>query len=57
MARTIQQELKLRAELKRGLTELPKETSESTATMRRVVAEQIQALNDLSEIVTRLVVR
>jgi hypothetical protein len=54
MARAIQQELETtRVELKRGLMEIPKETSESTATMRRVVAEQIQALNDLSEIVTR----
>jgi hypothetical protein len=54
MTLTVQQELEAtRSELKRGLLEIPKETSDSTATMRRVVAEQIQALNDLSDIVTR----
>jgi hypothetical protein len=54
MAKQIHDELEAaRAELKRGLIEIPRETTESTATMRRVVAEQIQALNDLSDIVTR----
>jgi hypothetical protein len=50
----IQQELEAtRAELKRGVLDLPRETQESTAAMRRVVAEQIKALNELTEIVTR----
>jgi hypothetical protein len=49
---SIQQELAAtRAELKRGVFELPRETQEATSAMRRVVAEQIKALNDLSEIV------
>ncbi|MGL4728744.1 MAG: hypothetical protein ACRCWO_08300 [Bosea sp. (in: a-proteobacteria)] len=52
MSATIQQELAAtRAELKRGVLELPRETQEATSAMRRVVAEQIKALNDLSEIV------
>ena len=50
----IQRELEAtRAELKRGVLELPAEAQESTSAMRRVVAEQIKALNDLTEIVTR----
>jgi hypothetical protein len=50
----IQRELETtRAELKRGVLELPQETQESASAMRRVVAEQIKALNDLTEIVTR----
>ena len=49
----IQRELEAtRAELKRGVLDLPRETQESTAAMRRVVAEQIKALNELTEIVT-----
>jgi hypothetical protein len=39
--------------LKRGILELPHETRESTAAMRRVVADQIKALSELNEIVTR----
>ncbi|OYW99751.1 MAG: hypothetical protein B7Z14_11075, partial [Bosea sp. 32-68-6] len=50
----IQRELEeTRAELKRGVLDLPRETQESTSAMRRVVAEQIKALNELTEIVTR----
>jgi hypothetical protein len=50
----IQRELEAtRSELKRGVLDLPKETQESTAEMRRVVAEQIKALNELTEIATR----
>ncbi len=41
----------VRAELHKATIELPEETRENMATMRRVVAEQIQALSDLSEIV------
>jgi hypothetical protein len=54
MSAEIHQELEAtRAELKRGVLELPRETQESTAAMRRVVADQIKALNELTEIVTR----
>jgi hypothetical protein len=42
-----------RAELSRGVLDLPRETQESTAAMRRVVSEQIKALNELTEIVTK----
>jgi hypothetical protein len=42
-----------RDELRRGALELPKETSEQTAAMRRVIAEQIRALNELTDIVAR----
>jgi hypothetical protein len=50
----IQQELETtRQELRRGATDLPRETTEQTAAMRRVVAEQIKALNDLTDIVAR----
>lgn len=40
-----------RAELQRGVVELPEETRASAAAMRRVVAEQIDALNELNSIV------
>ena len=54
VAAEIQRELEeTRAELKRGVLDLPRETQESTSAMRRVVAEQIKALNELTEIVTR----
>ena len=42
-----------RAELRRGLIELPRETQDTTAAMRRVVSDQIKALGEISEIVTR----
>ena len=41
-----------RAEIKRGIFELPEETKESTAAMRRLVSDQVRALNDLSDIVS-----
>lgn len=40
-----------RSELQRGVVELPEETRASAAAMRRVVAEQIEALNELNNIV------
>ena len=40
-----------RSELQRGVMELPEETKASAAAMRRVVAEQIEALNELNAIV------
>ncbi|MBV9634176.1 MAG: apolipoprotein acyltransferase, partial [Methylobacteriaceae bacterium] len=40
-------------ELRRGALELPKETSEQASAMRRVIADQIKALNELTDIVTR----
>lgn len=40
-----------RSELQRGVMELPEETRASAAAMRRVVAEQIEALNELNTIV------
>src|SRR5437660_3239127 len=42
-----------RDEVRRGALELPRETAEQAGTMRRVVAEQIKALNELTEIVAR----
>ena len=54
IAREMQNELQsTRAEMKRGIFELPQEAEESTSAMRRVVSEQIRALNELSEIVAR----
>jgi hypothetical protein len=54
MTGEIQRELETtRQELRRGAMELPRETSEQTAAMRRVVAEQIKALNELTDIVAR----
>ena len=40
-----------RSELSRGVMELPEETRASAAAMRRVVAEQIEALSELNAIV------
>jgi ABC-type transporter Mla subunit MlaD len=42
-----------RNELKRGILELPQETAEATAQMRRVVVDQIEALAELNRIVSR----
>ncbi len=42
-----------RQELKRGIFELPNETRESAQAMRRVVADQIKALSELNDIVSR----
>jgi hypothetical protein len=42
-----------RVELKRGVLELPHETRESADAMRRVVADQLKALSELNDIVSR----
>jgi hypothetical protein len=54
MAAEMQQELETtRAELRRGILELPQETAESAAQMRRVIVDQIEALAELNRIVAR----
>ena len=54
MSTEMQQELEAtRAELRRGVLELPQETAESTAQMRRVIVDQIEALAELNRIVAR----
>ncbi len=54
MAAEMQQELEMtRAELRRGILELPQETAESAAQMRRVIVDQIEALAELNRIVAR----
>jgi flagellar biosynthesis/type III secretory pathway protein FliH len=54
MTGQMQRELEAtRAELKRGIFELPHETAESTAQMRRVIVDQIEALAELNRIVAR----
>jgi hypothetical protein len=54
MAAEIQHELEAtRVELKRGIMEMPQETQETAANMRRVVADQIKALNELAGLVSR----
>jgi uncharacterized protein YoxC len=53
MALEIQRELDAtRQELRRGVLELPAETSEQAGAMRRVISDQIKALNELAGIVT-----
>ena len=42
-----------RAELRQNIFELPQETAESAAQMRRVVVDQIEALAELNRIVAR----
>ncbi len=42
-----------RAELRKGILELPQETAESAAQMRRVIVDQIEALAELNRIVAR----
>ena len=42
-----------RTEMRRGILELPQETAESAAQMRRVIVEQIDALSELNRIVAR----
>ncbi|HEY5167298.1 MAG TPA: negative regulator of septation ring formation, partial [Pseudolabrys sp.] len=42
-----------RTELRRGVFELPQETAESAAQMRRVIVDQIEALAELNRIVAR----
>src|SRR5262249_57848826 len=54
MAGEIQRELeKTRAEMRRGVLELPQEAAESTAQMRRVIVDQIDAVAELNRIVAR----
>ncbi len=42
-----------RAELRRGVLEMPQEAAESTAQMRKVIVDQIEALAELNRIVAR----
>src|SRR5690606_11246636 len=44
---------KTRADVKRGIVELPEEAKQSTTAMRRAITEQISALKELSSIVAR----
>jgi hypothetical protein len=54
MAAQVQHEFDAtRAEMRRGVLELPQEAAESTAQMRRVIVEQIDALAELNRIVAR----
>ena len=54
MAAEMQQELEAtRAQLRSGVLELPQETAEGTAQMRRVIDDQIEALAELNRIVAR----
>ncbi len=54
LAREIQRELETtREELHRNAVSLPQETAEQAAVMRRVVADQIKALNELTDVVAR----
>src|SRR5574337_2129813 len=53
MASQVQRELEAtRQELRRGVLELPQETTEATEAMRRVVSDQIRALKELASLVT-----
>jgi len=54
MSAEMQHELEsTRQELRRGVLELPEETAESTAQMRRVIVDQMEALAELNRIVAR----
>src|SRR6476660_5149655 len=54
MAAEMQRELEAtRGELRRGVFELPQETAENAAQMRRVIVDQIEALAELNRIVAR----
>jgi hypothetical protein len=54
MAGEMQHELEgTREELRRGILQLPQETAESTAQLRRVIVDQIEALAELNRIVAR----
>jgi hypothetical protein len=54
MTSEMQRELdSTRSELRKGILELPQETSESAAQMRRVIVDQIEALAELNRIVAR----
>ena len=53
MASEVQRELdQTRAELRRGVLDLPKETTETAEAMRRVVSDQIRALKELAALVS-----
>ena len=53
-AATMQRELEAtREQLRKGILELPQDTAESTAQMRRVIVEQMDALAELNRIVAR----
>ncbi len=53
MSGQVQRELEAtRQELRRGVLELPQETSETAEAMRRVVSDQIRALKELAELVS-----
>ena len=54
MTAEMQEELEAtRQELRKGILELPQETAESAAQMRRVIVDQIEALAELNRIVAR----
>jgi hypothetical protein len=54
LAHEIKRELEsTRGELQRNAVSLPQEAAEQAAAMRRVVADQIKALNELTELVAR----
>src|SRR4051794_41315202 len=54
MAAEMQHELEAtRNELRRGVLEVPQEAAESTAQMRKVIVDQIEALAELNRIVAR----
>jgi hypothetical protein len=54
MSLDMQRELETtRTELRRGVLELPEETAESMAQMRRVIVDQMEALAELNRIVAR----
>ena len=54
MSAEMQRELDAtRTELRRGVLELPQETAESAAQMRRVIVDQIEALAELNRFVAR----
>ena len=54
MAAELHRELdSTRADLRRGVLELPQEAAESTAQMRKVIVDQIEALAELNRIVAR----
>ncbi|MCI0736062.1 MAG: apolipoprotein acyltransferase, partial [Beijerinckiaceae bacterium] len=54
MSREILRELEeTREALRRGAADLPQETAQQAAALRRAVADQIKALEELSDIVTR----
>jgi len=54
MSAAMQREMETtRSELRRGILELPQETADSAAQMRRVIVEQIDALAELNRIVAR----